>query len=192
MISLIVGLGNPGDEYKKTRHNAGFLLLDALANDASAVFSYEARFKAELLKCVIGGEVVRLLKPQTYMNKSGLSVSACAKYFGIPVEKILVVHDELDLEPGVVQLKKGGGHGGHNGLRDIVSHLSSKDFYRLRLGVGHPRDRSMVVDYVLSAPSKLDVVLMEQARTDGVFEMAAVIKGDFQNVMQRLHAKKNL
>jgi len=192
MISLIVGLGNPGDEYKKTRHNAGFLLVDALLGDMFGEFSYESRFKASLSKCVIDGKSVRLLKPQTYMNKSGLSVSSCAKYFDIPVEEILVVHDELDLEPGVVRLKKGGGHGGHNGLRDIVSHLSSKDFYRLRLGVGHPGDRNRVADYVLNAPSKADAGLIDCAVSAALFEMPDIIKGDYQAVMKKLHTEKNL
>jgi len=192
LISLIVGLGNPGDEYKKTRHNAGFLLLDALIADVVGEFSYESRFKASVSKCIVGGKAVRLLKPLTYMNKSGLSVSSCANYFNIPVEEILVVHDELDLEPGVVRLKKGGGHGGHNGLRDIASHLSSKDFYRLRLGVGRPGDRNRVADYVLNAPSKGEAGLIERSIDAALFEMQDVIKGNFQSVMKSLHTEKNL
>ncbi|ORU91918.1 MAG: aminoacyl-tRNA hydrolase [Cycloclasticus sp. symbiont of Bathymodiolus heckerae] len=192
MISLIVGLGNPGDEYKKTRHNAGFLLLDALNDGVSGCFSYESRFKAELSKCVIARKTVRLLKPQAYMNKSGLSVSSCAKYFDIPVEEILVVHDELDLESGVVRLKKAGGHGGHNGLKDIVSHLSSKDFYRLRIGVGHPGSRDDVANYVLSAPNKSDAALVGIAIDLAVAEIPEICRGEYQAVMRRMHTEKNL
>jgi len=189
MISLIVGLGNPGDEYKKTRHNAGFLLLDALAAKFGAGFAYEAKFKADVAKCLIGGRPVRLIKPQTFMNKSGLSVSTCAKYFNVPVDEVLTVHDELDLNPGVARLKKGGGHGGHNGLRDIIAHLSSKDFYRLRIGVGHPGDRNKVVSYVLKAPNKEERKLLEEAMERIIERIPAICKGDYQSVMQSLHAE---
>lgn len=188
MISLVVGLGNPGDEYKKTRHNAGFFLLDELAQQLGVVFSYEAKFQASVAMVKINGKSVRLVKPQAYMNKSGLPVSACAKYYNVPVEEIMVVHDELDLDPGVVRLKLAGGHGGHNGLRDIISHLSSKDFYRLRLGVGHPGDRNKVASYVLKAPNKTDMSLIMGAVAEGVSEMASICEGEMQAVMQRLHS----
>ncbi|MBL4743990.1 MAG: aminoacyl-tRNA hydrolase [Cycloclasticus sp.] len=188
MISLIVGLGNPGDEYKKTRHNAGFLLLDELAVQMAVSFAYESKFKADVARCLIDGKSVRLLKPQTFMNKSGQSVSAYASYYDIPAEEILVVHDELDLDPSVVRLKHGGGHGGHNGLRDIISCLSSKDFYRLRLGIGHPGDRNKVVNYVLKAPSKNEAELLYEAINSAVNEVSALCKGEFQAVMQRLHS----
>ena len=187
MISVIVGLGNPGDEYKKTRHNVGFLLLDALAQREGVHFNYDAKFKADVSKCVIGNSTVRLIKPQTFMNKSGLSVSAYAKYYSVQPENVMIVHDELDLEPGIVRLKKGGGHGGHNGLRDIITHLSSKEFYRLRLGVGHPGDRNKVVNYVLKAPSKADNVLIEAAMDRAIEKIPGICAGEIQSVMQSLH-----
>jgi len=188
LATLIVGLGNPGDEYSKTRHNAGFLFLDALAESMGVTFSYEARFKALVAKGVLAGESVRLLKPLTYMNKSGYSVAACAKYFDISSDEVLIVHDELDLDPGVARLKKGGGHGGHNGLRDIISCLSTKEFYRLRLGVGHPGDRNKVVNYVLKAPGKLDAGLIGSAVISVLAEMPDICRGEYQAVMQRLHS----
>ena len=189
MISLIVGLGNPGDEYKKTRHNAGFLLLDELAHKYNVSFSYESKFKADLAKCLIEGRVVRLIKPQAYMNKSGFSVRACASYFEIPIDQILVVHDELDIAPGLVRLKFGGGHGGHNGLRDIIANMSTKDFYRLRIGIGHPGDRNKVVNYVLKAPGKVESQLLEEVIGDIINEVPAICRGEYQSVMQHLHGK---
>ncbi len=189
MISLIVGLGNPGDEYKKTRHNAGFLLLDALANKYAASFSYESKFKADVAKIMVGGKSVRLIKPQTFMNKSGLSVRACANYFEVPVEQILVAHDELDIDVGLVRLKFGGGHGGHNGLRDIIAQMSTKEFYRLRLGIGHPGDRNKVVSYVLKAPSKIEAQLLDEVICRVTEEIPAICRGEYQSVMGRLHGK---
>ena len=189
MISLVVGLGNPGDEYKKTRHNAGFLLLDALASKYSVSFSYESKFKADVAKLMFDGNSVRLLKPQTFMNKSGLSVRACANYFGVSAEQILVVHDELDIDVGLTRLKFGGGHGGHNGLRDIITQMSTKDFYRLRLGIGHPGNRNKVVSYVLKAPSKDEMQLLEEVMRQAIDEMPAICRGDHQLVMSRLHGK---
>lgn len=189
MISLIVGLGNPGDEYKKTRHNAGFLLLDSLAQSMGFKFAYEARFKAEVAKTVIAGQAVHLIKPQTYMNKSGEVVSAYANYFNKAVEEIIVAHDELDLEPGVMRLKKAGGHGGHNGLRDIIDKLSSKEFYRLRIGVGHPGDRNKVTNYVLKPPGKMEFEQISSAIDAGVAEIPAICAGEYQKVMHRLHTE---
>lgn len=188
MISLIVGLGNPGDKYKKTRHNAGFLFVDALALDKGAVFSFDTKFGADVSRIDLGGNVVHLLKPQTFMNKSGLSVAAYARYFQIPVEKILVVHDELDLEPGVLRLKKSGGHGGHNGLRDIFTQLGSKDFYRLRIGIGHPGDSRRVADYVLKPLDKGSEAEITDAISVGIVQIENVCNGEFQKVMQVLHS----
>ncbi|ORU93829.1 MAG: aminoacyl-tRNA hydrolase [Cycloclasticus sp. symbiont of Poecilosclerida sp. N] len=187
MISLIVGLGNPGDEYKKTRHNAGFLLLDALAKNIGVSFSYNSKFKADIAKGTVEGKPIHLLKPQTYMNNSGLSVCAYAKYFDISAQQIAVVHDELDFEPGDIRLKRGGGHGGHNGLRDIASRLASKEFYRLRVGIGHPGEHANVSDYVLNAPNKADEASIRAAIEAGLAEISYICKGDFQSVMQRLH-----
>ncbi len=163
MIKLIVGLGNPGQQYEKTRHNAGFLFLDHLVDSFSSSWTNEVKFHGVVANCVIGSDRVILLKPQTFMNKSGLSVGSVARYFKINTEEILVAHDELDLNSGVVKLKKGGGHAGHNGLRDIIENLGDKSFYRLRLGIGRPKPGKKVADFVLSNLSKQerdDVLLM--------------------------------
>lgn len=189
MISLIVGLGNPGDKYKKTRHNAGFLFVDSLALDRGAVFSLDSKFSADVSRIDLNGKQVHLLKPQTFMNKSGVSVAAFARYFQIPAEKILVVHDDLDLELGALRLKKAGGHGGHNGLRDIFAQLGSKDFYRLRIGIGHPGDSRRVADYVLKVMDKSSEVSVTDAISTGIVQMQLICDGDFQKAMQVLHTK---
>lgn len=192
MISLIVGLGNPGDNYKKTRHNAGFLMIDSIAEYYGGSFKYEAKFKADMAKCSIEGKMVRLLKPQTYMNKSGQSVVAGAKYFDIPTEEILIIHDELDINTGEVRLKMGGGHGGHNGLRDIIAHLSSKNFYRLRIGIGRPKGHNKVVDYVLKEPSKEEKDLLGYAMDRVMVQIPAICSGEYPSVMQKLHTEEKL
>ncbi len=151
-IRLIVGLGNPGPEYQGTRHNAGYWLLDRIAARDGVVFRGEAKFFGETARIGIGGHDIWLLKPTTYMNRSGRSVGALARYLKIPRSQILIAHDELDLAPGVVKLKQGGGHAGHNGLRDIIQALGGRDFWRLRLGIDHPGDAAKVVNYVLGAP----------------------------------------
>ena len=156
MIKLIVGLGNPGQQYEKTRHNAGFLFLDSLAKEFGAAWSNQVRFQGLFAECSVAGGKVLLLKPDTFMNRSGLSVSSVVRYYKLLPEEVLVVHDELDFKPGVARLKKGGGHAGHNGIRDIIDHLGSKDFYRLRLGVGRPPEGNSVADFVLTAPSKME------------------------------------
>ena len=145
-ISLIAGLGNPGPGYAQTRHNAGYWFLDALQR--RTVFSYrsETRFRAELADILVGGQKLRLLRPTTWMNESGGPVSAVARYFGIEPAQVLVVHDDLDLPPGIARLKRAGGHGGHNGLRSIFQELGSQDFPRLRLGIGHPGSPDDVTD----------------------------------------------
>lgn len=154
MIRLIVGLGNPGEQYTKTRHNAGFWLLDALAKRYGAHFSLEKKFQAACAKVAIKHHSVYLAKPQTFMNASGRSVAALANFYHLAADEILVVHDELAIPEGALRLKFGGGHAGHNGLRDIISALGSKDFYRLRMGIDHPGNAKAVVNYVLSSPSK--------------------------------------
>jgi PTH1 family peptidyl-tRNA hydrolase len=154
VIKLIVGLGNPGRQYEKNRHNAGFLFLDRLCEKYSANWATESRFSGIIATCFVGANKVILLKPQAFMNRSGLSVGTVARYFKIKAEEILVVHDELDLDAGVVKLKEGGGHAGHNGLRDIIEKLGEKNFYRLRVGIGRPPAGKKVADYVLSNPSK--------------------------------------
>ncbi|PCI22104.1 MAG: aminoacyl-tRNA hydrolase [Piscirickettsiaceae bacterium] len=189
MVALIVGLGNPGEQYVKTRHNAGFLFVESLLSEIGEVFSYASKFKADAARFQHNGKIVHVLKPQTYMNKSGYSVAAYARYYDINVEEILVAHDELDLQPGVIRIKKSGGHGGHNGLRDIINHLSSPNFYRMRIGVGHPGDRRQVVNYVLDAPSKHDKAQISQAVLDGLGVMGDVFRAEYQQAMQCLHTK---
>lgn len=152
-IDLIVGLGNPGSKYEQTRHNAGFWFVEEIARLKGAHFRPEAKFSGDVCKVVLEGRDIWLLKPNTFMNLSGQSVNKLASFYKIPKDNILVAHDELDLDPGVVRLKTGGGHGGHNGLRDIINHLG-KEFQRLRIGIGHPGSRDDVVDYVLHRASK--------------------------------------
>ncbi|MBT3206546.1 MAG: aminoacyl-tRNA hydrolase [Gammaproteobacteria bacterium] len=187
-IRLIVGLGNPGANYHSTRHNAGFWLVDEIARDHSIALRNETRFHGEVGKINSSGKDIYLLKPTTFMNKSGQSVAALSKYFKISPEQILVMHDELDLEPGDNRLKKSGGHGGHNGLRDIINHLG-KEFIRLRIGIGHPGDRNQVVNYVLKAPSKIDLERIEDASWQAIKIMPTLLSGEFEKAMQQLHTK---
>ncbi len=189
-IQLIVGLGNPGPEYEPTRHNAGFWFVDELARRCRQEFRAEPRFHSEVVRCPLGDGESRLQKPQTFMNRSGQAVGALMRFFKIPVEQILVVHDELDLPPGTIRLKKGGGHGGHNGLRDLISHLGSKDFHRLRIGIGHPGHRDQVVDYVLKKPSGEDRRLIEDAIYAALDVMPDVVAGEFARAMNTLHSDK--
>ncbi len=155
MIKLVVGLGNPGQQYEKTRHNAGFLFLEQLAYELGCSWTRESKFHGLWASCSIAAQKIILLKPTTFMNHSGQSVGAVTRYHKIEPSEILVVHDELDFEVGVVKLKKGGGHAGHNGLRDIIAHLNSNDFHRLRIGIGRPLAGKSVADYVLSVPSQM-------------------------------------
>ncbi len=185
---MIVGLGNPGDEYVKTRHNAGFLLLDKLAAVDGVSFSYQSKFNAEVAKVIIARKPIYLIKPQLYMNKSGTVVSSYAKYFNIKPSEILVAHDELDLQPGVVRLKLGGGHGGHNGLRDIMASLGSREFYRLRLGIGHPGEKRKVVDYVLKQASKSDRLEIAEAAYRAIEQVPQICMGEAQEVMKELNS----
>ncbi|ORU91245.1 MAG: aminoacyl-tRNA hydrolase [Cycloclasticus sp. symbiont of Poecilosclerida sp. M] len=187
MVSLIVGLGNPGDEYKKNRHNAGFFLLDRFTEQSGVSFSHEVKFTADTCRFQYQGKPLHLIKPQGFMNKSGYSVGAYARYYNIPVEEILVAHDELDLEPGTIRLKKAGGHGGHNGLRDIFAHIPSREFYRLRIGIGHPSDRNQVTQYVLKAASKAQQADINQSIEDGLSQMPEICSGNVQQAMQNLH-----
>lgn len=188
VIKAIIGLGNPGREYQNHRHNVGFWLLEQLL--PAAEFRPQTKFSAELAQTSFASHSVFLLKPQTYMNRSGLAVRQLLQFYKIPLEQILVVHDDLDLPPGVAKLKKGGGHGGHNGLRDIIAHLHSKDFYRLRIGIGHPGDRSRVSDYVLSAPSQADRLLLQQAIENSIAVLDTIVAGKMDQAMNRLHSQK--
>lgn len=185
-ISLIVGLGNPGTEYERTRHNAGFWFVDALA---AGGLRKEARFHGLCGDARIGGQVCRLLEPQTFMNRSGRAVAAMIEYYRLDVEQVLVVHDEIDLPAGAVRLKRDGGHGGHNGLRDIIAALGGrKDFLRLRLGVGHPGHRDQVVDYVLHKPTKAEQSAIDQAIANGLDVLPLVVNGDLERAMHQLHS----
>lgn len=187
-VQLVAGLGNPGPKYTETRHNAGFWFVDALARRHGGTFRQENKFAGESARISLGGQEVWLLKPQTFMNRSGQSVKLLATFYKIPVESILVVHDELDLPPGEVRLKRGGGHGGHNGLRDIMAHLG-KEFLRLRLGVGHPGHKDQVVDYVLQRPSRDEEADILRAIDHGLDVMSEVIAGELERAMHKLHSK---
>ena len=187
MIKLIVGLGNPGRQYEKTRHNAGFLFLDALAQELGCIWSNESRFQGLFAEGSIANSKVLLLKPDTFMNRSGQSVGKIARYYKLNPEEILVVHDELDFNPGIVKLKKDGGHAGHNGLRDIIAHLGSKEFYRLRLGIGRPPVGKVVADFVLSSPSKQEWELLVNAFDLSRSFIGQMVVGDMAAVMNKLN-----
>lgn len=190
-IQLIVGLGNPGPEYEQTRHNAGFWLVDNLAlRSGSARLVRESRFNALAAKVRLGGQDVWLLEPQTFMNRSGQSVGALARFYKIAPENILVVHDELDLPPGIAKIKKGGSAGGHNGLKDISAALGTQDYWRLRLGIGHPRSQASqqsVVDYVLHRPRKEEQGLIEEAIFNSLDVMTLLCEGKFDAAIMQLH-----
>jgi PTH1 family peptidyl-tRNA hydrolase len=184
---LIVGLGNPGADYSETRHNAGFWLCERLADQLGAAFSNESRFHGRVANSRSAG--VWLLMPQTYMNRSGQSVGALARFHRIPPAEILVLHDELDIPPGQLRLKFGGGLGGHNGLKDITAHMGTQDFWRLRIGIGHPGDRNEVVNFVLKPPRK-----EERSEIDASLDRALdlwpwIAKGDWNAAMQRANQR---
>ena len=187
-IRLIAGLGNPGGQYDKTRHNAGFWFVDELAKRYSGAFAAEKRFSGEVCKITLGAYNVWLIKPQTYMNRSGLAVQQLAHFYQIPVEQILVAHDELDIPAGDIRLKQAGGHGGHNGLRDLHAHFGA-NYWRLRIGIGHPGDRNKVVDYVLSRPSLEDDIVIRRAIDVGCDNSELIVKGEMQKAMQALHTR---
>jgi len=187
-IKLIVGLGNPGQKYEKTRHNAGFWFLDELAREAGASFHSEQKFQGEVAKVSLRGHSVFLLKPSTFMNLSGQSVGALARFYQIEPENILVVHDELDLPCGSAKLKRGGGHGGHNGLRDIINHIG-KEFLRLRIGIDHPGNAREVVAYVLKDPGQDQLQHIEAAMRDADKVVDDLLAGDLERAMHKLHSK---
>ena len=189
MIKLIAGLGNPGNDYQAHRHNAGFWFIESLANNLDSKFSIQSKFFGETAVCLIGNKKLRLLKPKTFMNNSGQSVKALSSYYNIKAEEILVIHDDLDLTPGSVKIKMGGGHGGHNGLKDTIKALDTNDFYRLRLGIGHPGSKNEVVDFVLHPPGKTDVTLIEQAIKEAMDVIELLANGDFEQAMKQLHTE---
>ena len=186
-ISLIVGLGNPGAEYAETRHNAGFRFLDVLLDATGERLRNESRFSANVGKLTVSGKDVWLLEPQTFMNHSGDAVSRFAHYYKIPAAEILVVHDELDLPPGTVRLKIGGGDGGHNGLVDVTQKLGTSDYARLRIGIGHPGNAAQVVSYVLKKASPAEQMLIDAAIVSAKAHFADIVHGQFQKVMNSLH-----
>jgi len=187
-VELIVGLGNPGPNYDRTRHNAGADLVLELAKSYHTTLKHESKFFGDTAKITIEDRVVRLLIPTTFMNRSGQSVAALARFYQVPVEAILVVHDELDISPGAARFKKGGGHGGHNGLRDIVQSLgNNKSFARLRIGIGHPGDARQVADYVLKKASASDQQLISNSIDDALRTLPLAVSGQWERAMTALH-----
>jgi PTH1 family peptidyl-tRNA hydrolase len=189
-IRLIVGLGNPGPEYETTRHNAGFWLADHFADDLSASFVLEKAFSAWVAKGRFEGAAVVLAKPTTFMNRSGLAVGPLMRFYKLAPEQVLVVHDELDLLPGHVKLKRGGGHAGHNGLRDIQRELASPDFWRMRVGIGHPRTLGLaqqVAGFVLNPPKSEELRHIESVIDRCRAVLPALLRGEFQQAVNQLH-----
>lgn len=191
-FKLIVGLGNPGPEHSETRHNAGFWFVDSLAAKYSLSFRSESKFNAEICRIQTAEIDCWLCKPMMFMNRSGFSVQAMTNFYKISVEEVLVAHDELDLDPGVARLKKAGGHGGHNGLRDIIAQMGDKSFTRLRLGIGHPGSQDKVTSYVLGRPAQADRQLIEIAIKEAIDVMPLVIEGNEQKAMNVLHQNNNI
>ena len=187
-LQIIVGLGNPGPEHLLTRHNAGFWFVDALARGQGAQFRSHSRYHGEICRVEVGGRELVLLKPHTYMNRSGLAVRALLDYLKAPVGELLVVHDELDLPPGTARFKQGGGHGGHNGLRDTITHCGA-DFWRLRLGIGHPGDRSEVIDYVLQRASRDDEDAVLGSIEASLDALPVFVRDGAEKAMKQLHSK---
>ncbi len=190
-IRLIVGLGNPGAEYENTRHNAGFWLVERLARQEGIALSPDKKFFGLSGKGRIGGQECYLLLPTTFMNRSGQAVAALANFYKIKTSEILVVHDELDMPPGVAKFKTGGGHGGQNGLRDIIARMSNqKDFHRLRVGIGHPGDKNLVTGHVLGRASKAEQQAIDNVIDEAVRVLPDAISGDLPKAMNRLHSFK--
>lgn len=184
---LLVGLGNPGLDYDQTRHNAGFWFLETLAQRFNATPRLDKAYQARTARLRLQDADVLLCMPQQYMNRSGVAVAGMAHFYRLPPARILVVHDELDLPPGVARLKQGGGHGGHNGLRDIEAKLGSRDFLRLRLGIGHPGQRDEVVNYVLHRPDAEDERRIHEAIERALGVLPDVLNGRLEQAMHRLH-----
>lgn len=189
-ISLVVGLGNPGKTYAETRHNAGFRFIGALLRTAGGSLKPEKRFGGDAGRIELGDRQLWLLMPTTFMNASGEAVAKLARFYKITPENILVVHDEIDLPPGTVRLKSGGGHGGHNGLRDIINKIGSKDFMRLRIGVGHPGAAHQVESYVLKKASQAEQQQIDSAIDASLNQVDEIVRGNFEQVMNDLHSHR--
>lgn len=190
MIKLLVGLGNPGPEYRRTRHNAGFWWLDAVAQALKVDWAMDKRYHGLVASVAVNGQTVWLLKPQTFMNLSGKAVAALAHFFKIESREILVAHDEIDIVPGEAKLKRGGSHAGHNGLRDIHAQLGSDDYWRLRLGVGHPGSKAEVVNWVLQTPSLDERIGIEQAIERALKALPQLLAGEMDKAMMLVHTSK--
>jgi peptidyl-tRNA hydrolase, PTH1 family len=188
-IRLIAGLGNPGQKHERDRHNVGFVFASRLAAASRVELRSSSRYHALLGKLPHASGEIWLLLPQTYMNRSGESVGPLAHFYKIHPKEVLVVHDELDFPPGAIKLKLGGGVAGHNGLKDIATRLGSHDFWRLRIGIGHPGDKSVVPDYVLKSPSSADREQIEQALDRGLAVAPLVLEGNMEAAMLKLHTK---
>jgi len=188
-IQLIVGLGNPGKPYEGTRHNAGAFFIEEIARRCGSTLTPESKFHGDTGRVTFAGHELRLLRPTTFMNRSGRAVAALANFYRITPEAILVAHDELDISPGTARFKQGGGHGGHNGLRDIIPALGgNRDFHRLRIGIGHPGRASEVSNYVLAKPSKTDRLAMDAIIGEAVDSLPLLLEGDAVKAMTRLHS----
>ncbi|MFZ2389330.1 MAG: aminoacyl-tRNA hydrolase [Polaromonas sp.] len=190
MIKLFVGLGNPGPEYEATRHNAGFWWIDALSRELKVPLSLDKNYHGQVARTTVNGQTVWLLKPLTFMNLSGKSVAALARFFKISPDEILVAHDELDIVPGQVKLKFGGSHAGHNGLRDIHAQLGSPDYWRLRLGVGHPGDKAEVVNWVLKKPSQEHRVAIEDCIARCLKAVPELLRGEMEKATMMIHTSQ--
>jgi peptidyl-tRNA hydrolase, PTH1 family len=188
-IRLIAGLGNPGAEYLRNRHNAGFWFADVLATGAGERFSLEKRLHAEACRVRVGGEDVRVIKPDTFMNESGRAVVAALNYWKLMPDELLVVHDDLDLSPGTARLKFDGGHGGQNGIRDIMAQLGTGKFHRLRIGIGHPGDRNRVTPWVLGNPSAADEDTILDAIARALDLLPLMVAGEFNEATKRLNTR---
>jgi PTH1 family peptidyl-tRNA hydrolase len=186
-LKLVAGLGNPGSRHAGTRHNAGFWFVDRLARARGATFMNDAKLFGQLARLKSDGRDLHLFKPQTYMNESGRAIQSIMAYYKILPAEMLVVHDEIDLPPGVVRLKRGGGHAGHNGLRDIIDRIGSRDFNRLRIGVGHPGDKERVIGAVLGKPTRAEKKLIDAAIDAALESMPLILAGEFNKAMTKLH-----
>ena len=190
MIKLFAGLGNPGAEYEATRHNAGFWWIDALADELKVTLAPDKNFQGQVGRTTVNGQTVWLLKPQTFMNLSGSSVAALARFFKIQPNEILVVHDELDVLPGQAKLKLGGSHAGHNGLRDIHAQLGTADYWRLRLGIGHPGVKSEVIHWVLKKPLAEQRTAIDECVDRTLKAVPALLAGEMEKATLLIHTAK--